>query len=80
LNNENIFRLAKTIDLDLERFRNDIQQKALSDKVEKDFESGNRSGINRTLSFFINGKKYDGEWEEDQLYQYLRRQITGTSM
>ncbi len=76
LDDENIFRFARTIGIDLERFKNDIQQKALIDKVEKDFESGLRSGVNRTPTFFINGKKYDGGWSGDQLLQYLKNQFS----
>src|SRR5258706_5496590 len=69
---ESLFLYAKTIRLDLERFKNDIQKKMLSAKVEKDFESGVRSGVNGTPSFFINGKKYNGDWEEDAFSQHLK--------
>jgi protein-disulfide isomerase len=43
--------------------------------VEQDFESGVRSGVNGTPSFFINGKKYDGDWEEDVFTEFLKRQL-----
>jgi protein-disulfide isomerase len=69
---ESLFLYAKTIGLDLKRFKNDIQSSILSAKVEKDFESGVRSGVNGTPSFFINGKKYNGDWEEDVFSQYLK--------
>jgi protein-disulfide isomerase len=59
---ESLFLYAKTIGLDLERFKNDIQKNTLISKVEQDFESGIRSGVNGTPSFFINRKKYDGDW------------------
>jgi protein-disulfide isomerase len=75
LDDEAIFRLAKIIDLDLERFSHDMQQKELLRKVEKDFESGMRSGVNRTPSFFINGTKYEGSWEENDLLIYLKGQL-----
>ncbi len=77
LDAENIFRFASILGLDIERFKNDIQQKPLIDKVEKDFESGIRSGVNRTPTFFINGNKYDSEWTGDQLFQYLKGLLTG---
>ena len=76
----NLFHFAKSIGLDLERFKNDIQLKALSDKVEKDFDCGIRSGVNRTPTFFINGKKYDGELTEDQLFRHLKGLLSGTSV
>ena len=74
---ESLFLYAKTIGLDLERFKNDIQKNALITKVEQDFESGVRSGVNGTPSFFINGKKYNGDWEENVFSQYLKGQLTG---
>ena len=69
---ENILLFAENIGLDPERFKNDIQQNSLMEKVDKDFESGIRSGVNRTPTFFINGIKYDGDWTGDQLFQYLK--------
>lgn len=78
LDAEKIISFAHIIGLDLERFKNDIQQKVLVDKVERDFESGIRSGVNKTPSFFINGKKYEGGWEESELTQYLKRLLIGT--
>ncbi len=72
---ESLFLYAKTIGLDAERFKNDMQKNALTIKVEQDFESGVRSGVNGTPSFFINGKKYNGDWEEDVFNEYLKRQL-----
>ena len=75
---ESLFLYAKTIGLDLGRFKSDIQKNELITKVEQDFESGIRSGVNGTPSFFINGKKYDGDWEEHVFHQYLKSQIPVT--
>jgi len=77
LEEENIFHYAKEVGLDLERFKNDMKQSAFADKVESDFDSGLRSGVNRTPTFFVNGKKYDGDWGEDQLFQFLKKQLAG---
>jgi protein-disulfide isomerase len=52
-----------------------MQKNAFTIKVEQDFESGVRSGVNGTPSFFINGKKYNGDWEEDVFNEYLKRQL-----
>ena len=73
---ENLFLYAKTIGLDLERFKDDIQKNTTTTKVEQDFESGVRSGVNGTPSFFINGKKYNGDWEEDMFSQYLKSKLS----
>jgi protein-disulfide isomerase len=66
---------AVKIGLDANRFQDDIQKDTVTVKVEDDFESGVRSGVNGTPSFFINGEKYDGDWEEYELLQYLKTGI-----
>ena len=76
---EHIFLFAKTIRLGMERFQYDIQQNTSTEKVHKDFESGIRSGVNRTPTFFINGEKYNGDWAEGQLLNDLRSRITVVS-
>lgn len=80
LEDASIIRYAESIDLDMKRFEHDIQQKANIDKVHNDFESGMRSGVNRTPTFFINGKKYDGDWEGEALLQYLKTLLMDTSI
>ena len=72
LDAESIFKLATKVGLDLERFKNDIQLIELVEKVEKDFESGMRSGVNKTPTFFINGEKFDGTYSHDQLLNHLK--------
>jgi len=80
LDAERILLFASKTGLDIERFKNDIQQNSLIVKVEKDFESGIRSGVNRTPTFFINGEKFDGEWMGNQLFQYLKTIMTGVPL
>ena len=65
-----LYKFAQEVGVDVEKFKTDIQDQALQDLVETDFESGVRSGVNGTPSFFINGKKFDGGAED--LYEVLR--------
>ena len=58
------------------RFKLDIEKESVTAKVEDDFESGVRSGVNGTPSFFINGEKYEGSWDADELIEYLTSQFT----
>lgn len=78
LREERIHQLAALLGLDLERFKTDMQLASLAEKVEKDFESGMRSGVNRTPTFFINNQKYEGEWNDGQLLQHLKTLLTNT--
>jgi protein-disulfide isomerase len=40
-------------------------------RVQEDFLSGVRSGVNGTPTFFINGARYDGSWDEPDLVDAL---------
>lgn len=71
-----ILSYADKLGLDMERFRNDLGQEALAEKVEHDFESGLRSGVNATPTFFINGRKYEGDWRGNSLIEYLKEILT----
>ena len=68
----NIVKLAEKLKLDLEKFRADIEDAAIQQKVDDDFESGVRSGVNGTPTFFINGKKYTDSWDEETFLSYLK--------
>ena len=68
---EEIFdELAETIGLDLDKFKEDADADETQQKVEDDFESGIRSGVNGTPSFYVNGTKFDGGVMD--LYQMLK--------
>jgi len=43
--------------------------------VQKDFDSGLRSGVNGTPTLFINGHRYDGDRDADSLVAALRAAI-----
>lgn len=69
--NEQLFStLAEQLHLNMEQFQADIKKQAISEKVESDFESGMRSGVNGTPTFFVNGEKFDGGAED--LLQMLK--------
>ena len=70
LDNEGLQQMAGTIGLDMKKFQKDILSEELAAKVDADFESGVRSGVNGTPSFFINGNKFDGG--ANDLYNMLK--------
>ena len=66
LNGHALLDFAERLSLDIQQFSSDWKNETIVEKVEKDFESGIRSGVNGTPSFFINGEKlmsYDGSYE-----------------
>jgi protein-disulfide isomerase len=72
LDPESLLSYAKMVGVDIHQFKRDTQSDALTAKVENDFESGIRSGVNGTPGFFVNGHKYDGAWDTNSLLQYLK--------
>lgn len=64
----NSFRMfAKNLGMDVEQFERDSIDEDIVEKVEKDFESGILSGVNRTPTFFINGIRHNGGYEVEEL-------------
>lgn len=62
---------AAGIGLDLRRFERDMEHHALAPRVVEDLQSGVRSGVAGTPSFFINGLRYEGPWDGPALQQAL---------
>ena len=72
LEDEDLLTYAQKIGLSVQQFKDDFENEKQLAKVDADLESGIRSGVNGTPSFFINGKKYNGSWLGNDLYDYLR--------
>lgn len=66
---------AKTLGLDLARFDADMQDPAVAEKVDADFESGVRSGVNGTPSFYLDGHKYNGGYDYMSLREAIEAQL-----
>lgn len=53
--------------LDPERFAADREDPALRERVAEDVDSGRRSGVNGTPTFYLDGARYDDDFDEDEL-------------
>ena len=62
-----IIEFAIEIGSNIPAFKIDLLDQSLVEKVESDFESGVRSGVNGTPSFYINGYKYNGSYDYPSL-------------
>lgn len=72
LSNENIMLIAQDLALDTDNFLDALSNQDILDKVESDFESGVRSGVNGTPGFFVNGVKYNGDYDFATFIAYLK--------
>ena len=64
---ENLLLYAKTLKLDLDRFRRDLDSERTKQLIEADRVEGEKLGIQGTPAFFINGIQYSGTRSFDQL-------------
>src|SRR5437879_232236 len=62
---------AKKMGLDLEKFGNEIKEGLVAKRIKEDRQSGIRSGVNGTPTFYINGIRYDGSPDYESLLAAL---------
>lgn len=72
---EDLVEYARQVGLDEQQFRKDLQEGRFKDKVEEDFKSGVRSGVNGTPTFYINNERYDGPWDVESLVEQVEKPI-----
>jgi len=79
LDSESLVAHARTIGLDLDRFRRDLQAREPEFRIREDQSSGGHSGVNGTPSLFINGVRYDGPRDRRSLVDALARAAVATA-
>ncbi len=62
-----VLELAQALKLSADELENALSNGIYSDRVQADFRSGVRSGVNGTPTFFINGRRHDGPFEFEDL-------------
>jgi protein-disulfide isomerase len=65
-------KYEEKLKLDLPKLKRDVAQHAHSARIQEDYMSGIRSGVNGTPTFFINGLRYDGYPEFGPLASALK--------
>lgn len=68
-------QLALRAGLEIYRFESDLAAELFAPKVAADYDSGVKSGVKGTPTFFINGVRYEGEKD----YESLKRAIDGAA-
>jgi len=71
-------KYAQDIGLDLARFQTDIASDDIKAKIENDYKSGVKAGVNSTPSFFLNGKKINNPRNYDEFKNSIE-QVLGQS-
>ncbi len=63
LDEESLRAYASTLGLDVRQFERELREHVHLPRVQEDFATGVRSGVNGTPTFFINGRRHDGPWD-----------------
>jgi len=70
-----ILRYVEDVGADLSQVANALNDGVVQKRVKDDVESGIRSGVNGTPTFFVNGERYDGSWDYDTFHAYLEEML-----
>jgi protein-disulfide isomerase len=65
-------QFAEAVGLDMQRYTQDTAEQRGLPRIEEDVAGGERSGVQGTPTFFINGVMYRGSWEHDALLAALQ--------
>jgi protein-disulfide isomerase len=75
LEDDDLVFYAGSLGIDEAWAREALASGAFSERVRDQFMSGVRSGVNGTPTFFLNGIRHDGPWDEESLTELLERQL-----
>jgi NhaA family Na+:H+ antiporter len=75
---DTVIDAAQALDLDLDRFVDDLQQGVHLEHIRLDVQSAERSGVRGTPTFFVGGRCHEGAWEAEALGAALEAQRTTT--
>jgi formate-nitrite transporter family protein len=73
LTDSDLERHARELGLDLDHFRRSLLDRVHEIRIREDLASAGSSGARGTPSLFINGERYEGPLERDELFAALAR-------
>jgi protein-disulfide isomerase len=75
LSEQMLEELAHRLTLDRRALRDALRSGTFAERVQGDFSSGVRSGVNGTPTFFINSQRHDGDFDLETLLQTIQKMI-----
>ena len=67
--------LAKGLRLDMRRFRKDLDDPQLQQRIDDDLADGHRNGVTATPTIYVDGVRYDGAWDFYSMLEALERPV-----
>ena len=71
LSEASLLRYAEEVGADANELATAQAQGVVQQRVREDVESGIRSGVNGTPTFFVNVERYDSSWAFEPLQEFL---------
>ena len=78
LGDEALRRYAAEVGLDLERFEEDLAERWHAPRVREDRLGGERSGVDGTPAFFVNGVRHEGNLDLESLLAAVEGAMSGS--
>jgi protein-disulfide isomerase len=66
---------AETLNLDIDRFKEDLKTERFLDRVRTDFRTGVQNGVFSTPGIFLNGIRHNENWDYATLREAIERQL-----
>jgi Na+/H+ antiporter NhaA len=71
---DDMLRYAEELELDVDRFADDLQSRRYAVRVARDVESADESAVAGTPTFFVNGRRHQGAFDLDSLREAIDRE------
>jgi Na+/H+ antiporter NhaA len=69
---QDLIGYAEQLGLDVDRFRDELRRRVYAPGIAEDVESADESNVAGTPTFFINGRRHHGSYDEESLAQAVR--------
>ncbi|MHC5771739.1 MAG: DsbA family protein [Nostoc sp.] len=80
LNNGHLLEYANNIQLDINRFLQDMAGHVHAERVAQNIQGGIKSGVSNTPALFINGVRYRDAWDQQKLFAAIAPDQNSQSM
>ena len=68
---ETLYNLVRNVGVNIEKLKRDVDSTVVKNKIERDFQSGLRSKVEGTPTFFLNGQKIENPKSYDDFKQLI---------
>lgn len=75
LNRDGLIYAAGELGLDANQFARELESQSVSERVQADFSSAEGSSAYSTPTFFINGRRYDGAWDDESVMEAIEKPL-----